>query len=465
MGAAGVAEELRCPFTDRLERDCIAFCCVWGEPEGVSMPSSAVTDALRDNGWMSRHELEVIAGDPDLNRAMAAALAADAETARSSYEAASRSSSEAAAALAQVALVHQVGSVEQVVAACNQLAERFSRSPDATVRMAALHALMVAALQPGTGIDALQRATGRADKDPELRVAAADAHLEMARWWQARRAREPGRTRDADALAVRAISHYDAIIRRQAEDTDAALQTLVQIALNEKTNLLVDLLAWDKAMTSSERAVTAQVPSDAPAILRAAIAESWLTRGRLLFEHDDTTEGTVHALGELRRLFGSDPSPQVKEIVRNARPLEQRARHTHRRSRYGWTFLGPHTEFRVGVPFLGQHEWVAWGWKAWGLAIASTIMLALVGLWSVSRRVLETANAVGDAREQALDTVSTMAFVAGASMLALVWLAVNTRRLLRREFVQWRSLGGGLVLALALAGLIFAGGRVTDLLD
>ena len=429
------------------------------------MPRSAVTDALRDGGWMSRQELEVVAGDPDLNRAMAAALAADAETARSAYEAATRSSSEAAAALAQVALVHQTGSVEQVVAACTELAERYSRSPDATVRMAALHALMVAALQPGTGIEALQRATGRADKDPELRVAAADAHLEMARWCQARRARESGVTGDADALAVRAISEYDDIIGRQEVDTDPALRTLVQIALNEKTNLLVDLQAWDKAMTSSERAVSTQIPSEAPAILRAAIAESWLTRGRLLFDHDETTEGAVQALEQLRRLFASDPSRQVKDIVRNARELEQRARHTHRRSRYGWTFVGPHTESRVGVPFLGQREWIAWGWRAGGVAIASTIVMALLGLWSVSRRVLETANAVGEAREQALDTVSTIAFVAGATIWAMIWVAVNARSLLRRESVQWRTLGGGLVLSLALAGFLFAGGRVAGLLD
>jgi len=324
---------------------------------------------------------------------------------------------------------------------------------------------MVAAQLPGTGIDALLRATQRADKDRELRVAAADAHLEMARWWQGRRARELGLTREADALADQAVSQYDAIIRHRADDTDVALQTLVQIAFNEKTHLLDDLHAWDKAMTSSERAVRTRVAPDAPAILRAAIAESWLTRGQLVFEHVDNTEAAVQALEELRRLFGGDTSPQVKDIVRNARRLEQRARHTHRRSRHGWSLVGPHTEFRMGVPFLKQYEWVAWGWKAWGLAFVSAFILALLGLWSVSRRVLETANAVGEAREQALDTVSTIAFVAGATILVLVWLALNMRSLLRRESVQLRTLGGALVLALALAGLIFAGGRVAVLLD
>jgi hypothetical protein len=78
---------------------------------------------------------------------------------------------------------------------------------------------------------------------------------------------------------------------------------------------------------------------------------------------------------------------------------------------------------------------------------------------------LDAVNAVSDAREQALDNVSTVVFSVMAVAVALGWLILNARSLLRGESAQWRKLGVGLFLALVLAGLIFAGFRITGLLE
>ena len=99
----------------------------------------------------------------------------------------------------------------------------------------------------------------------------------------------------------------------------------------------------------------------------------------------------------------------------------------------------------------------------WPLSAALVLILALLGLWPVSRRILDTVNGISDAREQALDTESTVIFAVAATAMALRWLVLNTRSLLHGKSAQWRQLGIGLVLALALAGLIFVGGRITGL--
>ena len=420
-------------------------------------------DALRDYGYISRNELEVIARSPELSRAWEAKLAGDAQEARAGFEAASRSPREAVAAFAQIALVeYAAADLGQAAAACSQLAERFRESSDATVRGAAIHALISAArLRPQAGLEALREAVRSADDDPELRVTAAEGHLEIARWWLLRHEEAvPHDWRAADAHAHRALEEYDVVISRAGDANEPALQVIVQFARNEKTQLLTDMHDWGHDITSSEQAIATPVPPGAPALLRLAVAQAWLIHGSLLFARNDTTAAAAEALAELGRLFGNDPSPQVQNIVRQGRQLEQRARHTHRRSRYGWTWVSPHVDIRI--PFLGVERQV-WGRKAWTLWAAVVLVLALLGLWPVSRRLLETANAVSDARERALDTVSTAVFVVAAAALALGWLVLNARKLLHGESARWRQLGVGLVLALALAGLIFAGGRITGL--
>ena len=340
-----------------------------------------------------------------------------------------------------------------------------------------IHALIIAATgQPDTGVETLRKAARRADDDPELRVIAANAHLEIARWWLQRYKKAP-------ANADHAIGEYDIVISRAADGNEPALQTIVQFARNEKTQLLIRhlheetintpalpgdpdaIMRWVLAKgrqldrKSSEQAIATTVPPDAPAILREAVAEAWLTHGRLLYDRDDTTAGAVKALAELGRMFGNDPSPQVKAVVRQGHELEELARHTHRHGgRYGWSWVGSYADIRI--PFL-RYERRLWGGKAWIATAAVVLILALLGLWPVSRRLLETANAVSDAREQALDTDSTIVFVVAGAAMTLRWLVLNARRLLHGDSAQWRQLGIGLVLALALAGFIFAGGRIT----
>jgi len=448
-------------------------------PVDVHAPGTSVIDTLRDYSLMSREELKIIAGSPELERGWGAVVAGNAKTARAEFEAASGSSCEAVAALAQVALVqHSTADAGQIVATCNRLAERFRASPEAAVRAGGIHALIVASQQPGAGLEALSEAARRADDDPELRVTAADAHMEIARWWAKRYKEAPGN-------ADRAIDEYNVVISRAADTNEPALQTIVQFAHNEKTQLLIHhlheetidtpalpgdpdaILRWALAKgrqqdrISSEQAIATTLPPDAPAILRLAVAQAWLTHGRLLYERDDTTEGAVEALTELGRLFRNDSSPQVQAIVRQGRELDEIARRMHRHGGpYGWTRVDPHADIRI--PLL-RYEGRVWGWKMWPLSAALVLILALLGLWPVSRRILDTVNGISDAREQALDTESTVIFAVAATAMALRWLVLNTRSLLHGKSAQWRQLGIGLVLALALAGLIFVGGRITGL--
>jgi hypothetical protein len=101
------------------------------EPRGVDSPTTSAIDTLRNYGAMSRNELEVIARSPELERAWKAEISGDSKTARAEFEAASRSSCEAVAALAQVAVVnYSTASAGQVAATFKQLAEHFGASPD-----------------------------------------------------------------------------------------------------------------------------------------------------------------------------------------------------------------------------------------------------------------------------------------------------------------------------------------------
>ena len=441
--------------------------------------STTVVDTLRDSGYMSHKQLEVIARSPELGRAWKAALANDFETARTEFKAASGSSCEAVAALGQVGLVnYSTADADQILTTCNQLAEQFHGSPDAVVRTAGIDALIVAGRQPDAGIEALHEAARRADDDPELRVTAAEVHLEIARWWCKRH-------KEALANADWAITEYDVVISRATSANEPALQVIVQLARNEKTELLIHhleeeaiptlkgdaptILHWALArsrgddMSSSEQAITTAVLPDAPAILRWAIARAWLTHGSLLYNRNDTKQGAVEALAELDRLFGSDPSPQVQDVVRQGHELEERARHVHHIGRFISIRVNPQADFRI--PFLRYGRQVN-GWKP--IILVSTVIfivtMALLGLWPVSRRIFETVNDISDAREQTLYIACTAVFSLTAAAVALGWLVRNARSLLRGESARWRQLGVGLILALllalAIAGLIFTGGKI-----
>jgi hypothetical protein len=447
------------PSAGRFRVALAEFFC---EPQDVDGRSTSAIDDLRDYGYLSRSELQVIARSPELERAWAARLAGDSRTAQAEFEAASGSSREAVAAHAQaMLLMYSTACPGELIASCSQLAEHLCASPDAAVRTAGIRALIGAAEERGAGIEALCEAARRADDDPELGVTAAEAHLVIARWWCRRREKEQHKLPEAEAFAGKAIDEYSIVISRAVDTSEPALQIIVQLALNEKTKLLMEQHNWSHAMTSSEQAVATPVPPDAPALLRATIAEAWVRRGVLLYDRNDTTEGAVEVLAELRRMFGNDPSPLVQGIVRRGHELEGLARHTHRHGGpYGLTWFGPHINARS----RGRGHQI-WGAKAWMLEAAILLIMALLGLWPVSRRLFDAVHTISDARERSLDTVSTAVFVITAAAMALAWLVLNTRRLRHGESAQWRQLGVGLLAALALAGLIFAGVSITGLFE
>jgi hypothetical protein len=432
-------------------------------PHEANAEIASAVDALRDDGYMSRRELNVIAGSPELERAWAAVFTHDLTTARTEFQAAGRSSSDAVAAMGLLGLL-QLSTAESpgIVAMCERYADQWRASPDAVVRAAGIHALMISAAHRPDGIEALREAARRAEDDPELTVTAADARLEIGRWWLRRWLDEPARSPEADALAAHAVQAYDAVVSRAAGTDDVALQIIVQLAVNDRTQLLIRQLAWTRDMASSRQAIGTSITPDAPVLLRVTVARAWLTHGRLLFDRCDTTEPAAKAFAELRRRFDDDTSREVQEVCREAHELEELARRTHRRHRHGWAWVSPHMDIKI--PLIGYERRV-WGWKTLISLPVLLLLLAALGLWPVSRRLLEGISAVDEAREQALDSASTVIFLAAAAVMALGWLVVNVPKLLRGDAAGWQHLGLGLIGALALAGFVFAGGQITGLFE
>jgi hypothetical protein len=226
------------PSAGRFRVALAEFFC---EPQDVDGRSTSAIDDLRDYGYLSRSELQVIARSPELERAWAARLAGDSRTAQAEFEAASGSSREAVAAHAQaMLLMYSTACPGELIASCSQLAEHLCASPDAAVRTAGIRALIGAAEERGAGIEALCEAARRADDDPELGVTAAEAHLVIARWWCRRREKEQHKLPEAEAFAGKAIDEYSIVISRAVDTSEPALQIIVQLALNEKTKLLME---------------------------------------------------------------------------------------------------------------------------------------------------------------------------------------------------------------------------------
>jgi hypothetical protein len=311
--------------------------------------------------------------------------------------------------------------------------------------------------------------------------------LALAQWW-AKNEWFPKRDEMA-GTERRAIEEYEIVIGRRSDDAEPALLTLVQFALNEKAGMPVEefelgpkrlkALATGPAdrvtpeavlgsiggvggemRAACEEAIATQLEADSPVILRAVVAEAWVRFGAVLYDHEPTTDAAVELLAEFRQRFRDDPAPAVQRFVKQGRKLEEAARHEHRHvGRFRWTKLDSYADVRI----LGLGEHRLWGRKAWAATAGFIVVAFLLGLWPVSRRALELTGAAQEGRERGLETVSTIVFCVGAVVGGAVLLVRQAGHALHGEAVDWRALGIGLVLALALAGTIYAGGRITGL--
>lgn len=453
--------------------------------------TTRTVDTLREESGLSLAELEVICGSCELTTAYEARFEGDHVAAVERFTAASRSVDEAVAAFARLALVDGADarlSGDQIVMACDRIVERFGGSEAPVARMAAIRAVILASQQSGVGVAALREAAARADADPACVVAAATAHLALAQWW----AKHEWLVRREDAAGAErhALEEYDVVISRRAQAAEPALQTQIQFALDEKAAILVEefdlgpgritalatgpadrvtpasvlgsvgRVSLETVKVACEEAAATPLGANAPAILRAAVAEAWVRRASVLYEHEDTTDGAVDVLTEFRERFHDDPSPHVQRSVKQGRELENAARHEHRHAgRFRWTSIDSHADIRM--PFLGERR--LWGRSAWAATAALMVVLALLGLWPVSRRVLEVGHAVQEGRDRVLQNVSTIAFCVVAGIAGVVFVVGQAGRVRHGKAPDWRRLGIGLLLAFALAGMIYAGGRITAL--